>query len=59
MMIIQSNVPRCPSCSGYMFMTERNNTLYMVCHDCLKTCRIEDVGQAEIELKVSDTAENQ
>ena len=58
-MLIQNNVPRCPSCSALMFMTERNNKLYMVCHDCLKPYRVEDNGQAEIELYVTDVKEEE
>ena len=56
---IQSNVPRCPYCSGYMFellKTDKNNKEhhYMVCYDCLSPFRVLSGGQAEVELLITD-----
>ena len=56
---IQSNVPRCPYCSGYLFPVTQKDKQdkehhYMICYDCASPFEVVSGGQAEIELVITD-----
>lgn len=57
MRLIQSNVPRCPKCSASMFQRMQNGKLYLICNDCLTIYEMVDIGQAEVEVTISDIKE--
>ena len=54
MVVLNQNTPICPECKAGMFKVERNNVLYVVCHDCHKTYEVLDYGTADNEIIVSD-----
>lgn len=54
MVVLNQNTPICPECKAGMFKVERNNVLYVVCHDCHKTYEVLDYGTAGNEIVVSD-----
>lgn len=54
---LQGSVPRCPKCSALMFRRTQNGKFYYICNDCLSVFEMVDVGQAEVEMTISNTKE--
>lgn len=56
--IVQQNVPMCPHCSALMTKV-RGVEVFFRCNDCASKFQIVGIGQAEIELIVTDGEENE
>jgi hypothetical protein len=58
MLIVQQDVPMCPKCKAMMWQRHQDKDLYYVCHDNIShVYKVTSIGQAEIELIVTDTKE--
>lgn len=55
--VISQNVPMCPKCSALMSKFHGDH-LYFRCNDCGSRFQVIDIGQAEIELVISEDGNN-
>ncbi len=53
-MIITQHVPMCPKCSALLNRREQGGSHYFYCVDCKSIYKVIGVGEAEIELIVTD-----
>lgn len=57
MKTISQNVPMCPKCSAMMSRRHQHDQTYYFCHDCLSIYKVIGMGKAEIEIIITDRAD--